>query len=260
MRGAPIVLLIFSAISGCSVDTSRNEFVMCPGASIEIELGNEFMSIAATTITERVVRVGSVMTDVTLEPRRERWDGSLGLYAVHGRLTGPHVSAEEGQQFFDSMDELQYWIRGLSFRPPLAYTSDGLFVRWSYQTRPSGASGPDAVLTFDVLQVFVKGKKPTGLPGAHDEYFKKISLPTGACASPTPYVASAPGVLNGRRYSGRAMDFLRDRGLKAERIEKVIALNDRSESDGEVTYYAKGGQPEIFSVTIAANGTIVLIQ
>jgi hypothetical protein len=260
IRRAIGFLLLAVATSGCTTDTSHNELVMCPGASIAVGHGGESFEITAKTVTHRVIQVASGTIDVNLDARRERWNGSLGLYAAHGGLTGPHVSAEEGQQFFDSMSELQYWLRGLSYRSHLAYTSDGLVVKWSYQTKPIGASGPDAALTFEIWQVFVKGKKPNGLSGAHDEYFNKISLPGGSCASPSPYVASAPGTRDGHRYSGRALDFLRDRGLNSKRIEKVIAANDKSESDSEVTYYASGDQPDIFSVTMDANGTIVFIQ
>jgi hypothetical protein len=259
-HGAIIALPLAFVLSGCTADPSHNEFVMCPGASIAIEHGGESFEITAKTATQRVVRVGSVTTAVSLEPRRERWYGSLGLYTAHGGFTGPHVVAEDGQQYFYSSDELHKRLSDLSYRRPAVYTSDGLVVKWEYQTKPDGSVGPDAALTFEIWQVFVKGKKPIGLPGAHNDYFTKISLPTGSCASPSSYVASAPGTLNGRKYPGRALDFLRERGLGAERIEKVIASKDKSEENGEITYYASGDQSDLFSVTTDSKGDIVSIQ
>ena len=115
-------------------------------------------------------------------------------------------------------------------------------------------------MTFEVWQVLVKGRKPEALPGAHDELFRKISLPTTSCASPVPYEASAPAELKGRKYSGRALDYIRERRLTADRVEKVLASRDKRVKNGVVTYYDTESDPDIFYVKVDTSGTVISMQ
>lgn len=113
-------LLLFLSIAACgsSMDASRNEFVMCPGASLVVDRGGDSFEIDAESPLIRAVRMAGHTQEVHLEPRLERWNGSLGLMTAHGGFTGPYIVAEEGRQYFDSTNELLYWLNERSGQKP----------------------------------------------------------------------------------------------------------------------------------------------
>ncbi len=104
---------------------------------------------------------------VEMWPRRERWYGSLGLYFPGpGNHWKPHNGiargvVEEGQQHFKTVDEALKWIAEQKWWP-LVYRSDGLLVGW-------GKNLSRQQLNVDVWQIVIDGKKPTKLPGSHDD-------------------------------------------------------------------------------------------
>jgi hypothetical protein len=101
-----------------------------------------------------------------MDPRGERWYGSLGLYypgpgdhwKEHNGITRGVV--EEGQQHFKSIKEAMAWIEKRKYMP-FVYRNDGLMVGWS-------KTPERRQLTVEVWQILINGKKPMALPGAQD--------------------------------------------------------------------------------------------
>jgi len=103
--------------------------------------------------------------EVTMQPREERYAGSLGIHfegksdhwQPHNGLT--RVDVEEGQRHFENMDDAKIWIqiRRLHF----VHTDDGLVVGWRRQPEK-------ATLQVEVWQFYVGGEKPTTMAGAQN--------------------------------------------------------------------------------------------
>ena len=248
-------------VSGCSFASSdSNEVVMCPGSRIDTEVGGQAVSIIALNTLRREFVAKGAGVDVTVEmwPRRERWDGSLGLYVPTG-FGSIHVVAEEGLQHFDSMTEVQTWLAWNRQLMPLSYTSNGLVVGWKYRTRPAGiSSGPPAALSVEVWQILIRGSKPDELAGAEDKLFK-VSMPLATCTHPAPYTASPPTVIDGRKVAGRVVDFLKERGVPLARLEQVLREGTK-ESDGDLTIYRTppGHDQDIGWIAVERDGSVVL--
>src|SRR5581483_10354063 len=108
-------------------------------------------------------------------PRKERWDGSLGLWwpgpgdhwKEHHGIT--RAVTEEGQQRFRSERDALRWIRegnGI----PFVYRDDGLVVGW-------GKTLERRQLQVEVWQVFIQGRKPRRLPGSRNRAIKVDRVP-----------------------------------------------------------------------------------
>jgi len=103
---------------------------------------------------------------VKLIPRKNRWYGSLGLYypgqdtwEAHNGITRGVFN--EGQMHFESSDEALGWIHSRTFMPHV-YRNDGLVVGW-YKNAPESPT-----LMVDIWQIYIRGAKPSSLPGAQD--------------------------------------------------------------------------------------------
>jgi hypothetical protein len=167
---------------------------------------------------------------------------------------------EEGFQHFSSVEELQYWIDYERRQNPLEYTSDGLVVEGRYQTRPPGVTeGPESAMSISVWRLLVNGARPTGLKGAHDERFKVVSLQSPACSKPLPFTASSPKVINGRKYAGRAIDIMNERGFTPDDVEKIIKTGRRSEKGGRIVFRSTSETSLIFFVDTRTDGSVLQI-
>jgi len=137
----------------------------------------EGMEITATTETGTIVILAGkgfkrtytwegCTRSETLEPRCQRWNGSLG---IHSGGLGDHwpkcrgISRgvlNEGQQHFDTIEEALTWLRSRR-RPGYDWVcrDDGLVVGW-------GKVLDRNQLNVDVWQIYINGQKPTQLPGS----------------------------------------------------------------------------------------------
>jgi len=100
---------------------------------------------------------------VVLEPRTERFAGSMGVhYEGKPPVWEPadgitQVDLEEGQRRFENMDDAMIWMQIRRLR--YSYTNDGLVVGW----KPKGDT-----LVVELWQFYIDGKKPARMPGADD--------------------------------------------------------------------------------------------
>jgi hypothetical protein len=97
-----------------------------------------------------------------------------GIYTAAFQLSNPRVLADEGEVHVRSVDDLMRWM---AVEPSMdwVYTGDGLAVGYlPIRERQQ--------LTFRVIQFYVNGEKPHGLPGARDDAIRKdrVAPRTGA--------------------------------------------------------------------------------
>lgn len=269
MINIPVRLLIAMAslplASGCDklwaeVALLRgNEVVMCPGSEIVASANGEQITILANSVLGRTYRLNSRSVDVTvlLSARTERWYGSFGLYRPNG-VDGLHLVLDEGFQYFSNEAELEEWIGERRQGAGYIHTSDGLFLSWTYQANTGNRSvGPGRALAVELWQTYVAGSKPKNIPASRDAAFSKRQLTTGCTKNLKPYTASLPATVNGRTYSGRALDFMRERGITAEEIELWIKESEPEESGDRVNYYGSSGFGLLSWVTLDKTGRVV---
>ena len=153
--------------SGDAPVPAANEVVMAPGSVITETSSLGTISITAGRGLQRCYTWEGATRCVEMEPRDERWYGSLGLYfpgpgdhwAEHNGIT--RGVTEEGQQHFKTMDEALAWLKKREY-PSLIYRNDGLAVGW-------GKNLPRRQLNVSVWQIFIDEKKPAQIPGAQDD-------------------------------------------------------------------------------------------
>jgi hypothetical protein len=146
----------------------ENEIVMTEGMRITVKNSYGEMTITAGKGTLRHYTWNNGTRTAILIPRKERWNGSLGIYypgegnhwEEHDGIT--RAVLEEGQQHFNSVDKILEWIRKENHWG-YVYRDDGLVVGWE---KMEGAGG---TLGVSVWQVFINGKKPTRLTGSQND-------------------------------------------------------------------------------------------
>jgi uncharacterized protein (TIGR03067 family) len=154
---------------------ARNEIVMSSGMKITAKTPVGTISITAGKGLRRSYTWEGATRSVTMEPREQRWYGSLGIaYPGLGCHWKPHngiarAVTEEGQQHFKTEAEALEWLRKQKKWLPLVYRNDGLVVGWTKYL-------PRKQLNVDVWQIYIAGKKPTKLPGGQDDKIK-VELP-----------------------------------------------------------------------------------
>ena len=254
-------VFLTSLLAGCSRDeVQSNEIVMCPGSSLFVEIAGSSFLIKSTGIFSRNVETGRLRQSIDLIPRNERWYGSFGLFNAEAGDANTHVVIEEGFQHFSSVDDLRNWIDYERRQIPLEYTSDGLLVAARYQTRPPGLEGgPDSAMNIKVWRLLINDTAPVGLPGAHNERFKKIALSPQTCSKPAPFTPSSRKEIGGRRYSGRAIDIMNERGFKPADVERIIKTGRRSDEGERIMFYDNDYTNHISFVDTRADGSVVQI-
>jgi len=251
-------LLSFVASCRGSSAHDKNEIVMCTGSSITARSDGQSIRVTADGATRRRYEVSDLNVVQELRPREERWNGSLGLYSPVGS-NGLHVVAEEGFQHFNSTDELEAWLSWNSERLHHVYTSDGLWVGWDVQLRPErSASGPPRALTVEVWQVFVDGAKPAGLPNSRDVDISRIRG-EAVCSHPIPFVGSEPRRIDGHLYSGRAIDILKERGISADQVSRIVSKGSPREQRNLRIYYNESGEGGFSFVVVNESGDVILV-
>jgi hypothetical protein len=142
--------------------------VVPPGKDKVVQTPAGPIALRATEWYPRTYYWGRCKGTVDLEPRNQRWHGSLGAYSpgsgFHWRECEGVARAvvEEGQQHFATVEEAVAWLKKKSEWMPYVYRNDGLAVGWRtvipYRKQ----------LNVDVWQILIGNQKPTRLPGADD--------------------------------------------------------------------------------------------
>ena len=164
-------------ITSCSfgsqiIADNNNETVMIPGMSIAVENVNGRLIITAGKNYLRSFTWAGGTRSIIAWPRKERWNGSLGIYypgegnnwKEHDGIT--RLVFEEGILNFNSLDSLLKYLTRYEDKSKVAYNDSGLFVFWD---KNKGAGG---TLNVILWQLVINGKKPSRLPGSHNEKIK----------------------------------------------------------------------------------------
>jgi len=244
----------------------KNEIVMCKGMSIEVTNKNGKLNIEAIDKFKRIYSWDSKSVTLKLGSRwNQRWDGSLGIYCPSG-VPGIHCAVEEGQQHFCSKQELMEWIYNYPFYTDTSltfiYTNNGLGIGWVIRQKPNDPKLPNMmVLLVNVWQLYINGKKPDSLPGATDSLvnisFDKNVIP--CMPSVGNFIPSQPTILNGRMYSGRAVDIMKEGNISSNDIENVISNPSWKKTEGLDTLY-RVYQPSFYWAKVDTSGRVILVR
>ena len=175
-----LIFLSFQVIS-CSflsqiAADNCNETVIFPGKSIAVENVNGRLIITAGKNYLRSFTWAGATRSVIAWPRKERWNGSLGIYypgegdnwKEHDGIT--RLVFEEGILNFDSIASLLKYLARYEDKSKVAYNDSGLFVFWD---KNIGAGG---TLNVILWQLVINGKKPDGIPGSHNEKIEVLAV------------------------------------------------------------------------------------
>lgn len=165
-----ILFLVGCATPPSNHLTTYNELVMTEGMSITAE--NSLygtITITAGKGFERSYTWAGDTRSLVMWPRKERWNGSLGIYypgpgshwKEHDGITRAVV--EEGQKNFSSLEALMKYVKKYSNHGEITYADNGLFVSWGKNT---GAGG---TLQVDVWQLLINGNPPNEIPGSQND-------------------------------------------------------------------------------------------
>ena len=199
----PIILALFILSNPAYSASIPPEIVMTPGMTIAVNAGVRSMSITAGKNFERTYTWNKCTRTVTLEPRSQRWYGSLGLFHAPFGFSWDacdnvrRAFIDEGQQHFNTLKDASIYLShlgavGWTFestdprvpssttytdkRLPIdqqpIYTNDGLVIQWWKEGRTG------LTINIQVWQILINGKKPTSLPGAQDSAFTITNNPT----------------------------------------------------------------------------------
>ncbi len=183
MKPLAICILLTAVIVGCAnlrdKPYSFTELVMKPGESITAETPGGTITVKADDELTRTYTWEGASRSARLWPRPKRWYGSLGAYFPgngehwrehHGITRGV---LGEGQQHFQTLGEAIAWIQTPWHQPRSVYRDDGLFVLFDKTTERRQ-------LGVDVIQIYIRGRKPTSLPGSQNHKIEVCRAVTNA--------------------------------------------------------------------------------
>jgi hypothetical protein len=242
---------------------AKKELVMCKGMNIELNNKNGKLQIEAINKTNRRYSWDSKSVSLRLFSRSakpERWYGSMGIYCPSG-VSGIHCVVEEGQQHFCSKQELMEWIYNYYFYNDtsltFSYTNNGLGIGWGIRIKPDDPNM--MALLVVVWQFYINGKKPDTLPGATDSLvkisFDKNIIPCMPTAG--NFIPSQPTIINGRKYSGRAIDMMKEGNITSKEIEDLITKPHWKELKGLYSYYM--GEEPFLGAIVDKDGRVVSV-
>jgi hypothetical protein len=156
-----------------------SEMVMPPMSQITATTRVGTIAITAGVEFKRCYSWDEATGCLNLEPRNERWIGSLGA-ASYGTLQFwrdyngiDRAVTDEGQHNFSTVDEFRDWLTTefgtvvINLVSPV-YRDDGLLVGW-LNGAGLGGGGRGRTLMVWVEQIYINGKKPTKLPGSQND-------------------------------------------------------------------------------------------
>ena len=176
------ILLMESLLSACSFLPQQprpfTELAMQHGDSITSETSSGNVTIIANGSLTRTVTWEDASRSVRLFPRPKRWYGSLGAYNRDNEDVREHngitrILFQEGQQHFETVEQALAWLRRPWYQPRSVYNDDGVFVQFSKTPERSQ-------LNVDVFQIYIRGRKPTKLPGSQNNKIHVTNNSTNA--------------------------------------------------------------------------------
>jgi len=152
------------------------ETVLAEGARLKVSAPSGDVAVTVKAPPLRIHEWNGCSFDSEVYPRHERWFGSLG---VHGGLEGSpfwaallprlatckglnRVVAQEGQIHLPSQASAERWLARYSAPFDTVWSGDGLVAQWI-------VSPERRQLNVSVWQICIDGRRPSNLPGAHDE-------------------------------------------------------------------------------------------
>ncbi len=242
-----------------NANSPRQEFAMADGMRIEATNDNGTISIFAKTKLIREYSFGEKRIQIKMRPREKRWLGSLGIYSPGGG-TEFHVVAEEGQQHFCSEREALEWLTWQNELMKYVFTPDGLVVGW-YTTKDPHSS--QIAMGVKIWQIYINGKSPKQLTSSM-KMLVEVSNVEGEPIMKPPvgdFIASKPRIINGRLYSGKALDYMSESGVNIlpNSVEETIAQGKFEKVGKYITYYLFDDAEDLLWVKIDEVGRIILI-
>lgn len=171
-----IILFVFQ-LFGCSSKTNIhnegiNEVVMTPGMTITVVNSIGKLVIIAGENYLRSFSWDGDTRSVIMKPRKDRWNGSLGIYypgngshwKEHDGIT--RAVLEEGVLNFNSIDAILEYIARYGENEKVTYNDNGLFIFWD---KSPGGGG---TLNVMLWQLLINGKPPNGILGSHNSRIK----------------------------------------------------------------------------------------
>jgi hypothetical protein len=167
-----LLLTLLSCTSKTQIDGSvyvlQSEVVIAPGMSVTVENANGQLIITAGQNLQRSFTWAGDTRSVIMVPRKERWNGSLGIYypgdgshwKEHDGIT--RAVLEEGILHFSSIDSILAYIARYEDKEKITYNDNGLFIAWG---KSRGAGG---TMNVQLWQFLINGKPPNGVPGSHN--------------------------------------------------------------------------------------------
>jgi hypothetical protein len=220
------ILLLFVAVnmSKLHIDKSsmqEHEMAMSKGMTISIisKIGNLRID-ALDDLTRKLYWDGKTRQAI-MRYRDERWFGNFGAYSPGGR-NDVHIVITDGQQHFCSQQEALEWLMFPDYTKTSIYTSDGLSIMWHKEN--NAHKGGRDLLSVDITQIYILGKKAANLPNAQDSLFAiTYSKDYADIIQIGKFQPSMPEVIGQRLYSGKAIDIMKEQGISAEQVEHCIA-------------------------------------
>jgi len=206
---------------------------MSPGTVITAKNQYGEIKIVATGKFTREYSWNNQREEFELFPREQRWHGMKGIYRPYWGIgnTNNHTLLEEGQQHFCDKTEMLDFIKNRTAN----YNSSGLMVNWKVE---HNKKPPLVVLYVEVVQLYLNGKKPENLKGARDDAMN-IVFPKGKNVPQVgSYIPSCPQQLygDGRWYSGRSIDAIKDHNLSINYIESTIKKGTPEKIGADLCY------------------------
>jgi hypothetical protein len=167
------------------------ELVMPIGTTVSAVNPNGTILVTATSTEFRRYRWRDREATWGMSPRPQRWYGSLGIYAASATLIGfgwvEDANLEEAQFHFADERTAVDWLKASQGSPRrMVWNNAGLAVGY-------GEVEARNQLDVDVLQICIRGRKPTHLSGAVDRNVR-ITGPNGRSA--TTFRCTNPGPVN----------------------------------------------------------------
>lgn len=196
---------------------------------------------------------------VKLRKRTSRLFGSLGLYSPGG---GPrvHLVVEEGQQHFCSEKEAREWWLRDQKRLGWAFASNGVVVGWS---RSEELATNYRAVCVAVWQIVIDGQNATvtNTPCVWSAWVYNAGGTTEGKINPF-FSPSQPRLINGRLFSGKALDLMAERGVDAEEVEQAISngqivLTNAPKSGWKTIVYRSWRR--VMRVTVDGDGRVVFV-
>lgn len=166
--GGKVSLLCFLTILLLScgprkMDQVVRRAVLVQGESIDATNKNGRVKISYVGPTQRAYEWDSEKRTVELQPRKEEFDGKLGLYdPANSWIFLSHntrLVLNEATRDFDSQKKARTALTESSAYMDWVYTPDGLVVGF-------GRSPERKQINIDVFQFLIRGKKPINLEAA----------------------------------------------------------------------------------------------